>query len=100
MSLKRKLAIAGLMAAALLCMVYGMAIYAIRSGTLFYTVWFLLAAACTGLAYGVKRNLWKRLSKGLQRGLLLVFALFLALFLFVESLILSGFGCHGEPDLD
>lgn len=100
MSLKKSIVFWLFLVLALLCIVYGMAIYSIRSGTLFYTVWFFLAVLCVGLAFSVKKDLWKRLSKKLRTGILVICALFLALFLFVEALILSGFDCHGEPDLD
>ena len=100
MSNKRKITFFALIAAAVCCVLYGIAVFAIRSGTAFFAVWFLLAAVLVGLAFAVKGRLWRKLPKWARSAVLVFCGAFLALFITVEGLILSGFGSVGEPDLD
>ena len=46
---------------ALLCLVYGIAVGTVGSGTRFFTVWLGLAAVFAFFAIAVKKNLWGRL---------------------------------------
>lgn len=100
MSKKRKLFYFFLLAAAFFCVLYGIAVYMVHSGTLFYAVWFLIAVCLLLLARAVRKELWKLLPKWVRIGVLTVCGLLLALFLTVEGLILSGFGSKAEAGLD
>lgn len=100
MSIKRKSVYIILLLAAAVCVLYGIAVFSIRSGTGFFAVWFLVGAVFAALAWAVKHRLWLSLPRWLKAAVLTVFALGMALFLTVEGLILSGFGSRGEPGLD
>ena len=85
---------------ALVCGIYGFVVFGARSGTLFFAVWFLLAAfflVCALLA----RFGWPAWVPVIcRRVLYAVIAAGVALLLIVEGLVLSSFRETGSPGLD
>lgn len=85
---------------AALCGIYGFVVFGARSGTLFFAVWFLLAAfflICALLA----RFGWPAwVPVFWRRALYVAVAAGVALLLFVEGLVLSHFRESGSPGLD
>ena len=83
----------------LLCLVYGIFIGSIRSGTSFFLVWFVLAALFGLAAVMTYLGLWKRLPRLIRFSALGFVLVFLAVFVITEGFILSDFGRScGEVD--
>lgn len=85
---------------AVLCVLYGITVYLVGSGTSFFLVWFALAAGFVFLAFAALIGLWKKLPKAVRVGVVAVVALGIVFFTGVEGLILTGFDEKGEENLD
>jgi uncharacterized SAM-binding protein YcdF (DUF218 family) len=84
----------------ILCLIYGILVLAIGSGTLFFAVWIGLAFLFAVFSVAVKKNLWGLLPGYIRIAFLAVVAVGLAVFFVVEGFILSGFHEEGEEKLD
>lgn len=85
---------------AVLSLLYGITIAAIRSGSLFFLFWIVLAAVFGFLAYAAGSGIlagWPRLAKGI---LTTVICAGLVFFVIVEGLIISKFHEQGTAGLD
>lgn len=82
------------------CLLYGIRILSIRSGTRFYLVWFALALAFAGVFVLAKKSLWQRAPRALRRAVTVVIAAGLAAFVLVEGLIMTDFFDKAEDGLD
>lgn len=86
--------------AAVLCFLYCIIVFSIRSGSRFYLIWGLGGLFFIGLALMIRFDWWGRLPLPLRRaavGLLLVGVL---LFLAAEGCIFAHYRDQGRPDLD
>ena len=52
-----------LMIIGILCILYGIAVFLIRSGTMFYAVWLALGAGFIFMSFAARVRLWDRLPK-------------------------------------
>ncbi len=83
-----------------LSILYGLAVLAAGSGTLFFAVWLVFGAGFFLLSVGARRNWWKRFPKGIKTFLVSVLVVALAGFLFIEAFVLSGFRYRPKEDVD
>ena len=79
---------------------YGVMVFATGSGTLFFAVWFVIAAGFFALALGTWLDVWARVPVPARRAGLGCLAALLALFAVVEGAIFTQFDAKGEPGLD
>ena len=85
---------------AVLFLLYGILIVSVRSGTLFYLVWFFMTCLCAFFAAAAYFHWWSLLPGLLQKILIVLIILGCVLFLFVEGLVVSGFSKKGRDHLD
>ena len=84
----------------ILCILYGVAVFLIRSGTMFYAVWLTLGACFLLLGFLVHIRFYDRLPKILKALLLIATAAVILLFLICEGFVLRGFGNCAPEGLD
>ena len=84
----------------ILCILYGVAVFLIRSGTMFYAVWLTLGACFLLLGFLVYIRFYDRLPKILKALLLIAAAAVILLFLICEGFVLRGFGSCAPEGLD
>ena len=84
----------------ILCILYGIAVLLVRSGTMFYAVWLALGACFLFLGLAARVHLWSRLPKAARILFLAAAAAGILLFLVCEGIVLSGFGSRAPADLD
>ena len=82
-----------------ICILYGLSVMMIGSGTAFFIVWFLAGAFFELLALLTGRHMWHLIPRWLLAVCGLILAAGLLLFAFVETRIISCFGMAGEPGL-
>jgi uncharacterized SAM-binding protein YcdF (DUF218 family) len=87
-------------ALAILCLLYGMLIFAAGSGTGFFAVWIGIAFMFAIFAVVVKKGLWSEIPGGLRVAFIALVCVGLAVFLVIEGMICSGFQARGEEKLD
>ena len=85
---------------AAVCLIYGMIVGAVGSGTLFFVVWLGLGFVFILFAIAAKIGLWGKLPKVLRRLVIGMGCVGLLFFCVVEACILSGFCQRGEKNLD
>ena len=84
----------------ILCILYGIAVFLIRSGTMFYAVWLALGACFLIMGFLIRIRFFDRLPK-IARALLLIAATaVILLFLICEGFVLRGFGSRAPEGLD
>lgn len=86
--------------AAILCVLYGIAVFLTGSGTAFFLIWIALGIASAFLAFAAKHSLWKKLPRFWRIAIIAVLCAALLVFLFVEALIFGHFFDKGESGLD
>lgn len=89
-----------LMIIGILCILYGIAVFLIRSGTMFYAVWLALGAGFIFMSFAARVRLWDRLPKTARILFLSAAAAAVLLVLVCEGIVLSGFGSRAPADLD
>ena len=84
----------------ILCVLYGIMVFLIRSGTLFFVVWIALGAFFILMGWLTQIRFWERLPKAAR--LILLAAAIAAVLLVVvcEGYVLSGFGNRAPAGLD
>lgn len=82
------------------CILYGVAVMLVGSGTWFFAFWYVLGAIMLGAAWFVFSGRWDGLSGTLRHIVEGAVAVLLVGFLATQALILQDFGDKGEPDLD
>ncbi len=85
---------------AILCIVYGFLILSLRSGTLFFAVWFVLGVFFGLLALASRYHLWQKIPPAGRVAALVVVAACAALFVLTEARIVREFSRTAEKDLD
>lgn len=85
---------------AVCCVLYGIRIWMIHSGTKFYAVWYAAGLFFLFLAFVSKKSLWEKVPKKLRTAVYIAVSLLLVLFIAVECLIMTDFFDKGEDDLD
>ncbi len=84
----------------ILCILYGIAVFLIRSGTMFYAVWLAMGAGFLLLGFLSRIRFYDRLPKIARTLLLIAAALAILLFLICEGFVLKGFGSRAPAGLD
>ena len=85
-----------------ICALYGLSVFVLSSatGTWFFLVWFVLAAALAFAGWAVHVGLWKGLPVLARRLIALLACALLACLVVTQALVVSCFDDRGEPDLD
>lgn len=89
-----------LIALGVACVAYGFVILAVGSGTLFFAVWFVLAAVFFGVAAGVHLDLFDKLPLAARWAGGVALAAVLVLCTVETGLIVTQFNSAGKPGLD
>lgn len=89
------LAIAGIA-----CLVYGISIMMLWSGTSFFAVWLALGTLLLGGAWAIHAGWWGAAPLALRRATIGIACAALAVCVVTQSLAISCFGASGEDDLD
>lgn len=69
-------------------------------GTNFYFIWLAMGVILLGVAFACNKGWIEMLPVWIRRGTILCFTIGMLCFVFVEGLIVSGFGAKGTDDLD
>lgn len=85
---------------AVVCIIYGILVWASGSGTRFFIVWLGLGFVFILFAVAAKTNFWSMLPGMLQKLFLGLVCVGFCAFAIVESCVISGFAQHGEKNLD
>lgn len=100
MKVKDKVLMTICVIAAAICMLYGIMIFGIGSGTAFFLVWIMLSVIFLGLGLSIFLQLWKRIPKVAARILLGMVLLGVVFFCVIECLIASRLHATGAENLD
>ena len=84
----------------ILCILYGIMVLMIRSGTTFFVVWFALGAFFLLLGFLVHNHLLEKLSKILRTLLLIAICAGILMLAVCEGFVLRGFGSRAPAGLD
>ena len=84
----------------ILCILYGIAVFLIRSGTMFYAVWLALGACFLLMSFLIRIRFFDKLPKIARALLLIAAAAAIVLFLICEGFVLRGFGSRAPAGLD
>lgn len=84
----------------IICVLYGVAIMGIGSGTWFFAVWYVVGALLLVAAYVAHFGWWTHVPIALRRFAEVVGALALACFIVLCGMSLSGTAAQGEEGLD
>ncbi len=86
--------------AALLCFLYCLVVFMIRSGSYFYLIWGAGGICFIGLALMIKFDWWSQFPLLLRRGILGLAAIGILLFMVVEGCIFAHYNDKGRDNLD
>ena len=89
-----------LAAAGILCILYGIMVFLIRSGTMFFAVWLALGGFLLLLGALTQAGFWAAIPKIARSLLLGVITLGLLALLVCEAFVLRGFGASAPAGLD
>ena len=89
-----------LAAAGILCILYGIMVFLIRSGTMFFAVWLALGGFLLLLGALTQAGFWAAIPKIARSLLFGVIALGLLALLVCEAFVLGGFGASAPAGLD
>lgn len=84
----------------ILCILYGLCVKSIGSGTGFFFVWLGIGMMFELLAACVYFGVWLKLPGVIHKLLIICIAIGIIGFVAIEGCILSSFGAEGEKDLD
>ena len=84
----------------ILCVLYGIMVLLIRSGTTFFVVWFALGAFFLLLGFLVQYRLLDKLPKILRTLFLIAVCAVILMLAVCEGFVLRGFGSHAPAGLD
>ena len=82
------------------CILYGVTVMTLWSGTWFFAVWHVIGAALLGVAWAIHSGAWGQVPVVLRRVLEIAGCLVLGIFIVCGGMALGGFGQQGEDDLD
>ena len=82
------------------CVLYGLLILSLQSGTSFFAVWMVLGGIFFFLAAASHLHIWQNIPSGGKTAVRILTAACLAFFVFVEIKIAGRFGQTGEKGLD
>ncbi len=86
--------------AALMCFLYCLVVFMIRSGSYFYLIWGAGGICFIGLALMIKFDWWSQFPLLLRRGILGLAAIGILLFMVVEGCIFAHYNDKGRDNLD
>lgn len=98
--MRKKIMVLLCILAAMLCFVYCLVVFRIRSGNNFYLIWAAGGICLIGLAMMIKFDWWSQFPLVLRRGLGGLVVLGVLLFVVVEGCIFAHYGDKGREDLD
>lgn len=84
----------------LLCVLYGLSVLAVGSGTAFFAVWLGLGACLFLFSLFAQKGLWRKLPKAARRLFLCLVVAGAAFFFVTEGFVFSGFTAKGSDGLD
>lgn len=84
----------------ILCIIGGVSVMLLNSGTLFFAIWYVLGAVSLAVAWALHTGFWGSLPLLLRRGLIGVAGFLVALLVGTQALILSQINAQGSPNLD
>lgn len=84
----------------ILCILYGIAVFLIRSGTMFYAVWLSMGACFLLMSFLIRIRFFDRLPKIARAILLIAAAAVILLFVICEGFVMCGFGSRAPAGLD
>lgn len=84
----------------LACILYGVTVMLVGSGSLFFAFWYVLGAALIAVGWAVASGFWDAMPLICQRAVQVIGALFAAFVIITHALIFHDFNDRGEPDLD
>lgn len=84
----------------ILCIVGGVSVMLLNSGTAFFAVWYALGAILLAAGWGVHAGIWATLPMLARRIIIMLVCVALAVLGFTQTLILSQISAAGEPNLD
>ncbi|MBQ9002762.1 MAG: YdcF family protein [Eggerthellaceae bacterium] len=96
---KTKVALA-LSIAGIACILYGVTVMVIWSGTWFFAFWYVLGAVLLGAAWAVQAGTWGALPAGVRHAAGAVCLALVAVVLVTQACILRDFDDRGEDGLD
>lgn len=82
------------------CLMYGLSVMAIWSGTGFFAIWYIIGALVLAVAWCLHSGTWERIPAMGRRAVELVGCFALAFVLLFGGMSVSGFGASGEDGLD
>ncbi|HAM15056.1 MAG TPA: hypothetical protein DCP91_04205 [Eggerthellaceae bacterium] len=83
-----------------LCVLYGLAVLALRSGTLFFAFWLVLGAALLAGAWALHTGAWNAIGPVARRGICAVLCVLAVGFAGTQALVFQNFNDQGEDGLD
>ena len=83
-----------------LCVLYGLMVFLIRSGTVFFAVWLLLGGFLLLWGLLVQIHFFDRIPKSLRVFLISAMLVSALIFLLCEGFVLRGFGSRAPADVD
>ena len=86
--------------AGIACILYGVSVMAIWSGTWFFAFWYALGAVLLGAAWAVHSGAWSALPAGIRHAAGAACLAFFAVILVTQACILTEFNDRGEDGLD
>lgn len=98
--MKKKVRVTICIVLAILCLIYGVIVRAVGSGTSFFIVWWAMGMMFGAFALVAKKSLWKKMPLVVRRILSVVIVAAVVCVVIVEGLIITAFMKHGEPNLD
>ena len=85
---------------AVTCIIYGLKVLSVGSGTGFYIVWLALGVICLFFAGATWFGIWSRLPGLLRKFFVGMVSVGVVCFLLIEGCVISGFFQQGEEKLD
>lgn len=82
------------------CILYGIAVMLVGSGTWFFAFWFVVGAVVLAASFAVFTGKWDALTSAGRLAVMAVVIVLLAGFGFTQALIMQDFSDEGEPGLD
>lgn len=82
------------------CLAYGVTVMTLWSGTWFFAVWYAIGAAFLGVAWALHSGAWGQAPVIVRRFIEVAGCALLACIVVCGGMSISGFGQHGESDLD
>ena len=84
----------------IVCVLYGVTIMLVGSGSTFFAFWYALGAVLVVLGLAIRSGLWNALPAFIRWAIAIIGGIFIAYLVVTQILIIREFNDRGEPDLD